>query len=608
MACLAIDRNKTACRCAAINDTRFCKFHDYMTSYTDEMIAKLDLCAGCKKAYYFETATKTCDKCKSRSKTNRVLTRETVVLCGKQGCKFKRCEENKYCKLHQIELFVDETREENKKLCANYVRGCREKLELEYGFSRCQTCLASEREKDRAKRGGAKIQNAQIAENPAEKNCTVCCKTLPIAEFAGIRKEYTETCRACREQNRIQDQKRDKEHRNEIARVNDAKPERVEVKKQWKEDNYEKVAEYCMNSRQHKIEKDGVDEYLKLNAEQAKKWRENNPEKVKENNENKINSYHLQYGVYMRSAEQKQLEFSITLEEFKEITKKPCDYCAGIQPRGFNGIDRIDSKKGYVFENCVSCCKVCNYMKNTLNKDVFIHRVEHILSHLKQISGKKYPELFGDHTRSTWASYRDRALKKHFDFTIPPDKYKEITSQNCYLCGKQNTETHKNGIDRFDNSIGYIFENCRPCCGECNYMKRDYTYDEFIEKLNRINVVNENFGEDSDTEFYEKTRVKDNDSKEPNVKLNGDDKEPLENTIIFNDNMLGEHLPVKPPKNNTSLQKGNKKTAEEIKEYRKNKKRMQREALRERYGDEEYKKLHAKKIAEYRKNKKEKED
>jgi hypothetical protein len=50
----------------------------------------------------------------------------------------------------------------------------------------------------------------------------------------------------------------------------------------------------------------------------------------------------------------------------------------------------------------------------------------------------------------------------------------EKTKESCYLCGKEENETHKNGIDRFDNTKGYTEENIRSCCVSCNYMKKDY--------------------------------------------------------------------------------------------------------------------------------------
>ena len=30
----------------------------------------------------------------------------------------------------------------------------------------------------------------------------------------------------------------------------------------------------------------------------------------------------------------------------------------------FNGVDRVNSNKGYILENCVSCCSWCNFSKS----------------------------------------------------------------------------------------------------------------------------------------------------------------------------------------------------------------------------------------------------
>lgn len=36
-----------------------------------------------------------------------------------------------------------------------------------------------------------------------------------------------------------------------------------------------------------------------------------------------------------------------------------------------NGIDRVDSSKGYTVENSVACCKYCNTAKNTMTESEF---------------------------------------------------------------------------------------------------------------------------------------------------------------------------------------------------------------------------------------------
>jgi hypothetical protein len=442
----------------------------------------------------------------------------------------------------------------------NCVLICRIQLDQSYTLTRCQKCLGVEREKDRARRGGMKQEN-ELLKTETEKGCSTCLKVLPMEQFVGVKPPHAETlnCKTCRENNIRHDLNRDKDHRNKIARKNDSKPERVEVKKQWKEDNYEKVVEYWMNSRQHKIERVGIEEYLKDNAEHAQNWRDNNPEKVKENNENKINSYESQYGVYGRSAGLKQLEFTISFDEYKNIVKNPCHYCGIIQERGteqFNGIDRENNTIGYVLDNCVSCCKMCNYMKKSLSGNVFVNRVEHILTFNKHINGNLFPDVFADHS-PIYIDYKHSAYKRQLDFMITEDNFDNITIQECYICGKQNTNTHTNGIDRYDNSIGYILENCKPCCGECNYMKREYIYNDVFDKFKLI---------------YEHNNCK------SNVPMN----------MVVSETIIN------------SLVKGNKKTPEQIKEESRIRKQKQRDALKTRLGDEEYKKTHAKKIAEDR--------
>jgi hypothetical protein len=50
----------------------------------------------------------------------------------------------------------------------------------------------------------------------------------------------------------------------------------------------------------------------------------------------------------------------------------------------FNGIDRINSAHGYVPGNVVPCCKVCNFMKQSLTQSEFIDNIRLILKHYCQ--------------------------------------------------------------------------------------------------------------------------------------------------------------------------------------------------------------------------------
>lgn len=85
-------------------------------------------------------------------------------------------------------------------------------------------------------------------------------------------------------------------------------------------------------------------------------------------------------------------EFKLSLEEFSFITKQNCYYCDSepVFPERFkndfkqreieyfNGIDRIDSSKGYILDNCVPCCSICNRMKSDFSQDFFLDHINKI--------------------------------------------------------------------------------------------------------------------------------------------------------------------------------------------------------------------------------------
>lgn len=91
-------------------------------------------------------------------------------------------------------------------------------------------------------------------------------------------------------------------------------------------------------------------------------------------------------------------------------------------------------------------------------------------------------------------SYRRNAKKKGREFLLTDDECKEMFSSNCHYCGSPPTKLAKtskkdftyNGIDRKNSSIGYVKDNCVPCCEGCNYLKVSISYDDFILKVKMI--------------------------------------------------------------------------------------------------------------------------
>lgn len=62
------------------------------------------------------------------------------------------------------------------------------------------------------------------------------------------------------------------------------------------------------------------------------------------------------------SAKNRELEFTLTFEQYEALIALPCFYCngeLGISRTGI-GLDRLDNSKGYTIDNVVSCCGDCN--------------------------------------------------------------------------------------------------------------------------------------------------------------------------------------------------------------------------------------------------------
>ncbi|MEK6935560.1 MAG: hypothetical protein AABW67_02140 [Nanoarchaeota archaeon] len=96
----------------------------------------------------------------------------------------------------------------------------------------------------------------------------------------------------------------------------------------------------------------------------------------------------IRYPEYRYNAKKRGIDFKITVEQFKEITSKPCHYCNGFsidrnpKSRG-NGIDRKDSDIGYEIKNCVSCCATCNFVKNNMGYKDFINYIKSVYKTIK---------------------------------------------------------------------------------------------------------------------------------------------------------------------------------------------------------------------------------
>ena len=116
---------------------------------------------------------------------------------------------------------------------------------------------------------------------------------------------------------------------------------------------------------------------------------------------NNVSAINLIYKEYMRQAKfgrARILDFSLNKEHFTKLITDNCFYC-GLEPSTlkstvtynfyYNGIDRVDSNKGYTEDNCVTCCFNCNKAKWALTEKDFLNHIERIYEYQKNKSFKE---------------------------------------------------------------------------------------------------------------------------------------------------------------------------------------------------------------------------
>lgn len=106
---------------------------------------------------------------------------------------------------------------------------------------------------------------------------------------------------------------------------------------------------------------------------------------------NQQSHVNLLYSHYKRSARDRNLVFALTIDQFRSLITAKCFYCGAepIEKKSSNcaglfarhGIDRVDNNTGYVFGNCVPCCKTCNFMKNDMTREEFILHAKKIATY-----------------------------------------------------------------------------------------------------------------------------------------------------------------------------------------------------------------------------------
>ena len=238
---------------------------------------------------------------------------------------------------------------------------------------------------------------------------------------------------------------------------------------------------YSEKSREKRREED-LEGYLAMGAASQQKWRDAHPDKNEENRHRRLVLPEPRMLDIVASARKRNI--FVNIDDISKMEGKLalcCVYCTFLPAKDepLNGLDRIDSSGGYTDLNTVPCCATCNAMKGSLDVDVFIAKVREI---------KIYSQSFGSGVPrvrlpafSGRAELRNASKKEKIDY-LADEKKIEIWSSPCYLCGSAPSF----GIDREDADGDYTVENSRPCCTDCNYMKKDLGLADFKRHISYI--------------------------------------------------------------------------------------------------------------------------
>ena len=112
------------------------------------------------------------------------------------------------------------------------------------------------------------------------------------------------------------------------------------------------------------------------------------------------NWYKSRILAFNKNSKCKHKDFELTLEQFSKLIHDNCAYCGAPPEKNsdfyknlrrksvddipVNGIDRIDSNKGYVVGNCVPCCTYCNRMKFDMPFEKFKNKILTISERIRQ--------------------------------------------------------------------------------------------------------------------------------------------------------------------------------------------------------------------------------
>ncbi len=149
---------------------------------------------------------------------------------------------------------------------------------------------------------------------------------------------------------------------------------------------------------------------------------------------------------YKRGCVKRKLKFELTIEEFGSLIEKPCYYC-GLPPSNiekinksvflYNGIDRVNNGDGYLLNNCVPCCQICNFAKTNMSHDNFIEMAFRIANHKNAAKHENLGETMEKLCIANFKLYKlcdDKSDAAQYPNTFSPKEMEQMARKDIELC------------------------------------------------------------------------------------------------------------------------------------------------------------------------------
>ena len=283
-----------------------------------------------------------------------------------------------------------------------------------------------------------KLQNKNLilkkSNEEITKICIECNLELNIIKFSG------RLCNSCCWKKKVNKKKQLPDNYKDILIENNKFPKNcVECninfdKNLFKYDSCNKIfrscCKSCINKRMYhktyrnKKRNENLEKYLNHTRNIHKIWVEKNKEKMKIWFDEYNKTIDRKVGNFIFKAKERGIiilnKIDILKPIFKELMEMKCFYCGFYDKNKYNGIDRVDSTKNYQLGNIVSCCYMCNMMKNTLDIKTFIFHIQKIVKEnydnnlelIKYDNNIKYQETI----LSNFENYKLHSFKKKYFF------------------------------------------------------------------------------------------------------------------------------------------------------------------------------------------------